>query len=83
MRNRGKSDYGIQICAENQEGVKGCSGREKRIKMRKTWERLLSKDFGTKRPMFTAFTATPRGKVSLRSHSQAGNTGEIFGNRMS
>ena len=67
MRHRGRSDYGIQICAENQEGMKGCSGREKRIKMRKTWERLLNKEFRTKKSMFLLIHPKRQGITAFSS----------------
>lgn len=47
-----KSDYRVQTCSENLRGVKDVGGR---VKMSEMWERLLNKQFETKRLMFFHF----------------------------
>lgn len=62
MRNSRESDYRVQTCRENLEGVKA-AGR--RVKMSETWERLLNREFGTKTLMFLHFLHMRPGITAL------------------
>lgn len=52
MSNSRESDYRVQTCRENLEGVKAAG---KRVKMSETWERLLNREFGTRTLVFLHF----------------------------
>lgn len=68
MSNRRESDYRVETCGEDPEG-REAAGRG--VQMSETWERLLNRDFKTRRIMLPHFLHK-RPVMSAFHHRHAG-----------